>query len=178
MNGTDLTKKVEQTNSSYQSAAFWILKDPPTGTQTFAWDASDTSAFAEGCIFFLLCLKDVDTSGDPIRDYKMAVGNDPTTASITTSTNDTLYCIGSFYNAGGDAGYGSGQSEIADSTTVYNTDYGAVGTKAGVAGTTTMQVDGPDAYTAIIGFSVIGTNGGESPVVPPIIMTTNKFFGS
>ena len=166
LNGSALTKEIEQNNASYQSVAAWWIKNPSTGTQTFAWDGSGTSAFTEGCIFFLIPMKDVDVSGTPTSGSAVGVGSAiPVTTAFNTTINDLVLCIGCGVTSGVDAGYGYGQVEIADSGTVYNTDFGAVGSKFGETTTTTVQVSGADAFTAVLGVSVKGTVSGGSPAL-------------
>ena len=111
-------------------------------------------------------MKDVDVSGTPTSGSAVGVGSAiPVTTAFNTTINDLVLCIGCGVTSGVDAGYGYGQVEIADSGTVYNTDFGAVGSKFGETTTTTVQVSGADAFTAVLGVSVKGTVSGGSPAL-------------
>ncbi len=128
-------------------------------TKTLAWTWA--SALANGAHIFVVWLKNVDTSGDPIRGSATVWGYGEllTTPSFASDVNDLCLCIvGSFQNTDADAApSGSGQTEIVDGPQ-FNNKRGAVGSKPGVSGTTTMQ--GQGAYGVLGAVSVKGSAGG------------------
>ena len=135
------------------STTAWYLLNPATGTRTFAWTwAGDIQA---GANIFIVFLKDTVTSGNPVTGSGNANGNggEITTTSFSSTTNDLCVCVVSSFSADAIAG-GGGQTEVADSTAVGSCE-GAVGTKAGVSGTTTMVGNG--SLNSIIGLSVSGS---------------------
>lgn len=136
----------------------WRLTNPSTGSQTLAWTWD--AALTEGANIFVVFYKDVDTTS-PITGSATGTASNgsSTSGSFSSSTNDLCLCVGYSYDTTDcDGGYGANQSEIADST-VFNSCQGALGEKAGVSGTTTMQVGG--AYTSIVACSIAGTSGTE-----------------
>jgi hypothetical protein len=149
-----------ETTGNHGWSGVWRLNEPSTGTQTFAWDYVDTDV-TEGFNFYLVYLKDVDTSSDPIRGFGAAMatsagGNQTlTTDSFSTSTADLCLVGGYSYTTtdGNAAPDGSGQTEILDSG-VYNSCELVIGTKDGTSGTTTMQFYG--SYPSCVAVSVKG----------------------
>lgn len=156
LGGEALAVKVSQTNDvSYGFTTMWTRANPLTGTRTFAWTMS--RACDEGANIFIVFLKDVDVSGEPVR--ASGAGKDATlatSASFASDANDLCLCVGYSYTSTdcNAAPSGAGQTEVADST-AYNNCQGAVGTKPGVAGNTTMKVGG--SYCVIVAMSIKGT---------------------
>lgn len=148
-------KQTKNNDVSYGFTTIWTRANPLTGTRTFAWTMS--RAPDEGANFFLVFLKDVDTAADPIRAGGTGVGaSSATSASFASNANDLCLCVGYSYTTtdSNAAPSGYGQTEIADSTQ-YNNCQGAIGTKPGVAGNTTMRVAGN--YCCIAAVSIKGT---------------------
>lgn len=163
LDGNAFTSVISSNLSSAENATIWryVVPSGLRGTsKTLAWAwAADLN---EGANIFIVFLKDVNTAGNPIRDSKAnasgGVGTS-TTGAITTSTDDLLLCVvASYSSTDADAApSGSGQTEVADSVEFHD-DQGAIGTKNGVAGTTTMSGSGADR--AVCAVSVIGVSGG------------------
>lgn len=148
-------KQTKNNDVSYGFTTIWSRANPLTGTRTFAWTMARNCD--EGANIFLVFLKDVDVSADPIRAGGVGVGaSAATSASFASNTNDLCLCVGYSYAAtdSNAAPTGYGQTEVADSTQ-YNNCQGAVGTKPGVSGNTTMRVAGD--YCCIAAVSIKGT---------------------
>lgn len=153
-----------ETSGNHGWIMVYRLNNPPAGSQTFAWDLGGTNNPAEGFNFYLVYLQDVDTGGDPIRDFDFAMatsdGGDQTltTGSFSSDSNDLCLCGVYSYSptSPNAAPTGSGQTEILDSG-VYNSCHLAIGTKPGVSGSTTMTAFGN--YPAMVAVSVKGIAG-------------------
>ena len=164
LDGNSFTSVVKSNDSGFGTTTIWryIVPVGLRGTsKTLAW-AFD-GALTEGANIFVIWLKDVDTGGDPIRGSNFGAG-DPTatSGSYSSDANDLNLCVGySFSTTDCDAS-GSGQTEQADSTQ-FNSCQGAVGTKAGVAGTTTMVVSGD--FCSVCACSIKGS-GAVAPLIP------------
>ena len=166
LGGTSLTQVIWQNNTSHEGSGIFRLSNPSTGSQTFAWTLSDDPG--TGATYFIVFLKDVDTT-DPITGSATGLEDTQTatSGSFSSSTDDLCICVGAS-STDVDAGSGSGQTEQADNS-VYNSCAGAVGTKAGVSGTTTMACD--MGYSgSICAASIKGSTGGGSGVAIPIAM--------
>lgn len=166
LDGNAFTSVIANESSSTENGAIWryIVPAPLRGTsKTLAWTFDDS--LVEGANIFVVFLKNVDTSGDPIRDSDKAGAGGTgtsTTPAITTDANDLMICVVASYGST-DANAGlSGQTEIADSTE-FNSDQGAIGTKNGSAGTTTMSGSGADR--AVLAASIKGSAGALSATV-------------
>ncbi len=66
---------------------------PATGSQTFAWDLTGTTALDEGSPYIVCYLKDTN-AGDPVSDSDTAAtaSAGPTTESVTLTTASTDFC--------------------------------------------------------------------------------------
>jgi len=181
LDGNAFTSVVAAASDSAENATIWryIVPAGLRGTsKTLAWTWA--SVLNEGANIFIVFLKDVDTSGDPIRDSDQASAagsGTSTTPAINTDLNDLMICVVASYSTT-DANAGlSGQTEVADSTE-FNSDQGAVGTKNGVSGTTTMSGSGLDR--AICAASVKGSITVDQPFVetPEIDETYDATFAN
>lgn len=155
-NGLTEINAFQNVGAEAGDTVMWRLTNPPSGSQTLAWGWEAEPE--EGATIFVVFYKDVNTSS-PITDSDVGYG-DPTatSAAFSSSTNDTCLCVGYSFDATDcDAGYGANQVEIADGD-IFGGCQGAVGEKAGVSGTTTMEVDGD--YCSIVACSIAGSVGG------------------
>lgn len=167
LNGVSFTLVAEIFNSiDFGGTTIWRLNNPSSGTFSWSWDMTFGSSY-ENAVMFLVFLQDVDVSGDPVRASATGQGaSTATSGSFSSSTNDLCLCVGYSYNSNCNAAAGANQTEQADA---YNTEdgsnrnYGAIGTKPGVTGTTTMAVSGSGCSVCAV--SLIGTtNGSQSPI--------------
>lgn len=159
--GASFTKVIESATDSDEESAIYRASGFSTGSQTFAWTWA--SGPTEGAHMFVVFLKDVNLAA-PITDSDTAASSsDPVTPAINTTTNDTLFVVGSGFGVTSANAAVSGQSEIADGGN-FNSVYGVVGQKAGSAGTTTMTVDfsGSGMANSICACSVAGSTGGRT----------------
>jgi hypothetical protein len=157
LNSVSFSVGADSNNDSYEIATVYYLVNPGTGVLTCNW----ANAPDEGAHFFLVYLKDVDTSS-PITGSAVDVDStgSQTTPSFNTSTNDMCWVVGSAYGAtAGDAGVSS-QTEQSDGGN-YNSVYGVIGSKTGVSGTTTMSVTwtGAGMANSLAAVSIAGSSG-------------------
>lgn len=147
----------------------WRLNNPATGTFSWSWDMTFGENY-ENAVMFLVFLDNVDVSGNPIRANATGQGaSTATSGSFSSSTNDLCVCIGYSFGTNCNAAAGSNQTEQSDANNnevgnLSSANYGAVGTKPGVAGTTTMAASGSGC--SICAVSVLGTV--DSVPSPPL----------
>lgn len=159
LGGNVMSHVVRANNNDHENATIWryVLPVEFRGTsRSLAWQWSTT--LGEGAHFFILFLKDVNTSGNPIRGFASGsaqFNGTTTTPAFASNTIDLCLCVVASYQStdANAAPAGSGQTEIADSN-LFNLQQGAVGSKPGVSGTTTMSGSGD--YRAVCACSVIG----------------------
>ena len=145
--------------NNYGAVGIYQLVEPSTGEQTLAWEWDHSFAMGggESYVMFVLFYTDVNTAG-PITDADIGhAWGVATSGSFSSSTNDTCFCVGYSYGQDCDAGHGPNQVELDNDHDSVWENWGAIGEKAGVTGTTTMAADGDG--TAIAACSIAGTGG-------------------
>jgi hypothetical protein len=180
LGGTALTQvRAFVGGTSGSSVALWQLVSPPTGSRAFARQLNVYPY--EGAHIFVVFLKDINTSA-PITDSDegdSGTASTATSGSFTSTANDLCLCVGySYSSTDGDAApTGAGQTEVADSA-LSNGCQGAVGTKPGVAGATTMKFAGD--YPTLIACSIAGTavSGSQIKVLAGVAQASVKVAAS
>lgn len=160
LNGASFSSVAEIFNSTnFGGTTIWRINNPTTGTFAWSWDMTLNSNY-ENAAMALVFFQNVDTSGTGIRASATGQGaSTATSGSFSSSTNDLCVCIGYSLNTAINGAAGANQTEVADfsnSEDVSNITRGAVGTKPGVAGTTTMAISGNGC--SICAVSVLGTS--------------------
>ena len=163
LGGSSFTFINSENGDSSDQVYAYRLNSPSSGSQTLV--VTYGSSWSEGATVYLVFFQDVDTSGDPIRDSDTAIDAanpaNATTPAFNTDANDLVVLGVSSYDevdgAPAEADTGAGQTEILNSGSS-NSHGLAIGTKAGVSGTTTVRGDG--AYIAVVGLSLKGSVAG------------------
>lgn len=160
LDGNAFISVVGVNSSSDENAVIWryIVPSGLRGTsKILAWTWADY--VLEGANIFVVFLKNVDLTGDPIRDSdkvsSSGIGTS-TTPLIESDPNDLMLCVVGSYIDDADAGLG-GQTEVADSG-LFRDSRGAIGTKPGVSGGAAMS--GSGNYRVVCAVSVKGIGGG------------------
>ena len=162
LGGNAFTSEVGSLNASYQMSEAWVLKAPPTGSQTFAWAWNGDMSGADGPIIALVFLQNITSDADITRGSAANAGSSfAQTAAFATDANDLCIC--------GCSTYGDGSVAVGGRTDVFNSgdyrgQYLLIGTKAGAAGTTTMQ--GPGTSPSVGAMPVKGSTAGGGISVP------------
>lgn len=122
---TQQCRVVYETSGDWSAVAIETLLNPSTGTQTFAWDYSDTYYADRGIVVHIVFYAGIDTSA-PIADADITKnGNDIT--GMSYSTGDMMFGCAISFEATISVSE-SGQTEIANPA-IYNHIYSAIAEK-------------------------------------------------
>lgn len=81
---------------AFMGALFYVF-NPPTGSQTLAWDWVGTSPPVDGCLFAWGAYKDLDTSGIRSSSGTQQAENPHTTGTLTAQSGDLIVAFAEQY---------------------------------------------------------------------------------
>lgn len=142
-----------------------ILVNPPTGSQTFAWDWTGTGALGDGGGFIVSYVKGLDTS-DPVRDSDVSAASDGSeierTLTLTTNSTDLVIGIASSYATNANGAPGSSGQTIALDNQSFNNVHIDLAYETGGASTTAFSGIGAYGTLVAVALKVSAASGAIS----------------
>lgn len=101
--------------SAFMGALFYVF-NPPTGSQTLAWDWVGTSPPVDGGLFAWGAYKDLDTSGIRSSSGTQQAGNPHTTGTLTAQSGDLIVAFAEQFTVSDDTFTWTSATRISEFT--------------------------------------------------------------